>query len=76
MSKKEASSLDEHTEVSTQEALKKVHQVAAYESPMKILRKLYAKSSVSKKEYEQADCIRKRMRKSWAALNMTKWTIR
>ena len=76
VSKKEASSLDERTEVSTQEALKKVHQVAAYESPMKTLRKLYAKSFVSKKEYEQADCIRKRMRKSWAALNMTKWTIK
>lgn len=76
VSKREASSLDEHPEVSTQEALKKVQQAAAYESPLKTLRELYAKSFVSQEEYARADSIRKRMRKSWVALDMTKWKIK
>lgn len=85
VSKKEATSLDETTKVDVKEARRKIKEMTSYinnldpnfvNTPLKKIREIYAKNQVTQDEYMLVDGLRKRMKKSWAALGMTNWDFK
>ena len=69
VSDREASAFDEKSSPAQKaQAKKKVKEAQSYNSPIKKIREIMSKKKVSKKDFEIADALRKKLKKSWKAL--------